>query len=451
MAKSEYLTAPEVSTKMPKGIGHILTNEATERFAFYGLASIQTVFMVNYLTKPGGEPANLSEEKALVWIHLFKAVVYFLPLLGALISDIFLGKFRTIIIFSVLYCVGFVVTVLDQSYIGIAVGWSLIALGTGLIKACVSANVGDQFGKDNKHLISKVYGWFYFSINLGAFISTALVPIVLDKYGPKVAFGVPGVFMMIAVAAYLTGRKKFVHVPAGGVGFIKETFSAEGLKVVAKLFFCIYIFVAVFWALFDQTPTKWVLQAENMDMRFMGITLLPSQVQAVNPLLVMVMIPLFQFVIYPAMGKVFKVTPLRKIGIGFFIGACAFAVSAWIESRIVAGFKPNIGWQIVAYIIITAAEVMISITVLEFSYTQAPPKMKSFISSVSLLSISLGNVFVMVVNKYIQNPDGTSKLEGADYYWFFVKATIVTAVVFAIVTFFYREKTYIQGETEDLQ
>jgi POT family proton-dependent oligopeptide transporter len=89
---------------------------------------------------------------------------------------------------------------------------------------------------------------------------------------------------------------------------------------------------------------------------------------------------------------------------------------------------------------------MVSITCPEFSYTQAPKKMKSFIMSVFLLSIAVGNIFTAIVNKVIQNPDGTSKLEGAAYYWFFTVVMLVTSVLFIFVAMAYREKTYIQDE-----
>jgi len=112
----------------------------------------------------------------------------------------------------------------------------------------------------------------------------------------------------------------------------------------------------------------------------------------------------------------------------------------------VAGAKPSIAWQFLAYIILTAAEIMVSITCLEFSYTQAPKKMKSFIMALFLLSISLGNAFTAVVNKVIQNPDGSSKLPGANYYWFFTIAMLVTAALFIPVAMRYRAQSYIQDE-----
>ena len=89
---------------------------------------------------------------------------------------------------------------------------------------------------------------------------------------------------------------------------------------------------------------------------------------------------------------------------------------------------------------------MVSITALEFAYTQAPKKMKSLIQSVELLSISLGNAFAAIVNNIIKNEDGTSKLPGASYYWFFAISMLVTAVIFIPVARWYKPKEYIQDE-----
>lgn len=447
MAKSKYITAPIPSEKMPGGIPYILFNEMAERFAFYGMRCILVIYMTKYLLDSSGVLAPMGAEESKTYFHFFVASVYFTPLLGALLCDIWLGKYRTILFFSIAYCFGFLVLASDQSRFGLTVGLTLIAIGSGVIKPCVSANVGDQFGKTNQHLLSRIYGWFYFAINLGACASNLLCPVLLKWYGPQVAFGVPGVFMLMATIAFWLGRKKFVHVPAGGVGFVKECLSGEGLKTVGKL--CIiYVFVAMFWALFDQMDSAWVLQAEQMNRKWLGIEWESSQIVAANPALIMVLIPVFSFVIYPAINKVFRLTALRKISIGLFVAGFSFVVPAFVETRIAAGARPNIIWLILAYVILTSAEVMVSITCLEFSYTQAPKKMKSFIMAVFFLSITLGNAFTALVNVFIRDEDGSSKLEGANYFWFFAMLMLVTAVAFIFVASRYREKTYIQDEAQ---
>jgi len=443
MAESKYLTAPLPSKKMPAGMPYILTNEAAERFAFYGMTSILVIFMTTFLRARDGSFTVMGDKEATAWFHLFNSAVYFLPFVGALISDIWLAKYKTIIYFCLVYCIGFVALTLDHTRLGLGVGLVMIAIGSGVIKPCVSANVGDQFGKTNKHLIAKFYAWFYFAINLGACVSMFLCPYLLHQYNPLVGFGVPAVLMIAATATYWLGRKKFVHIPPAGFGFVKESFSGEGLRAIGKL--CIlYAFVAPFWSLFYQSQSAWVLQAQNMNLKWLGFTWLPEQPQSINPFLIMVMIPLFSYAIYPAINKVFPLTPLRKIGIGFFVAALSFVVPAWIELQIAGGVKPSLGWQAFAYVLLTAAEIMVSITCLEFSYTQAPKKMKSFIQAVFLLSISVGNAFTAGVNWVIEK--GWLGLAGPRYYWFFVIVMLATAVIFIPIARRYPVKDYIQDE-----
>ena len=401
---STYRTSPGNAPDMPSGIPYIVTNEAAERFSFYGMKCILIVFMTKYLMDSGGATDFMGADEAKGYYHLFTSAVYFTPLLGAIIADAFFGKYRTILFLSIVYCAGHLALAMDETRLGLAVGLGLIALGSGGIKPCVSAHVGDQFGKSNSHLLEKVFGWFYFAINLGAFISTLLTPWLLDAYGPHIAFGIPGLLMALATIFFWMGRNVFIHIPAGGFAFLKETFSKKGLLSISRLL-VIYAFVAMFWALFDQTGSAWVLQAEQMDRNFLGFEWLSSQIQAINPIMIMVLIPVFNGIkfirwpgLYPLMNRAFTLTPLRKIGIGFFLTVPAFLIPAWIELQLEAGEFVNIAWQLLAYGIITAAEVFVSITCLEFSYTQAPKKMKSLVMAGFLMSISLGNIFVSGVN-----------------------------------------------------
>ncbi|BAO43481.1 POT family MFS transporter [Thiolapillus brandeum] len=438
-----YRTRPLDQKGMPGGIPYIIGNEAAERFSFYGMRTILVVFMTQYLMGAGGELATMSDEDAKGWYHLFVSAVYFTPLLGAVLADVWWGKYKTILLLSLVYCGGHLALALDDTRVGLAIGLGLIALGAGGIKPCVSAHVGDQFGHSNRGLISRSFGWFYMAINVGAFVSTLLTPWLLKHYGPHWAFGVPGVLMALATLLFWAGRNKFVHVPPAGKGFLKEALSPRSLRIFGRLGM-IYVFIAVFWSLYDQTGSSWVLQAQQMDRHFLGFEMLPSQIQAVNPLLIIVLIPLFSYVIYPALGKVIKLTPMRKVALGFLLAAGAFAVSSLAQERIDAGSTPGISWQLLAYLLLTCGEVMVSITALEYSYTQAPRAMKSFIMALFMLSVSLGNIFTSLVNFFIQNDDGTVMLEGAQYYWFFTILMAVTAALFALLTPLIRDKTILQ-------
>ena len=408
---NNYLTAPRASKKMPKGIPYIIGNEAAERFSFYGMKGILVVFMTKYLHLLTDNPniAAMNKAASIELYHNFTSWVYLTPILGALLADTLLGKYRTIISLSLVYCMGH----LTLAFMGsggltpeawMMTGLALISLGSGGIKPCVSAHVGDQFGESNATWLTKVFGWFYISINVGAFISTILTPWLLEWYGPHLAFGIPGILMAIATFVFWMGRNKFIHIQPKGVGFMRETFSGEGLKTITKLAI-IFSFVAVFWALFDQTGSSWVLQAEDLNRLWLGVHWLPSQIQAINPIMIVILVPIFGFGIYPMVDKIFFLTPLRKVSIGLFVMVIGFAMVSVVQQWIDQGQQPSIGWQIFAYAILTSSEVMVSITCLEFAYTQAPRNMKSVIMALFLMSVSLGNFFTAGVNSFIQIPN----------------------------------------------
>ena len=225
--------------------------------------------------------------------------------------------------------------------------------------------------------------------------------------------------------------------------------------------------------MYDQTGSSWVLQAKSM-YRFLpgnetvgrqvealdwtwlnwlwskiGGEWLPDQIQAINPILILIYIPLFAYIIYPLVGRCCQLTPLRKIGAGLLLTAAAFCVCAWTQTKIDAGETPSMLWQFLSYIVLTAAEVLVSLTCLEFTYTQAPRQMKSFIMSLFLLSVALGNLFTSGVNaviSLIEKRGGGNVLSGARYFWFFVGLMLLTLLIFIVYARFYREQRFIQDE-----
>ena len=443
-----YRNAPLASRGMPDGIPYIISNETAERFSFYGMRAILTIYMTTYLINPEGSLDVMSENEAKTYFHLFVFAVYFFPIIGALIADRFWGKFKTIIFLSIIYCIGHLALALDSTRIGLLIGLTLIAIGSGGIKPCVSANVGDQFGKTNSHLISKAFGWFYFAINLGAFSSTLLTPVLLEKYGPHIAFGIPGLFMFLATLIFWYGRFKFIHIPPKKIGLKKEIFKKENRNNLISVLI-IFLFVSIFWSLFDQTGSSWVLQAEKMDRNFFGVEWKSAQIQAMNPILILILTPLFHYFLYPKIDNLITLTQVRKILIGFFIAALAFFQIALIESWIESGMVVNIRWQLLAYITITIAEILVSITCLEFFYTQAPIKMKSLIMSIFLLSIALGNAITSFINFLIQKERGLIDLNDVEYFRFFAYLMLAAAILFIPIANKMKTKTHIQKENRN--
>ncbi len=455
--------------RMPPGIPFIIANELAERFCYYGINSILSVYMVQNL--------HFGDAQATIWQSLFKFGAYFFPFFAAILADVFWGKFKTIMFLALFYCAGCAVVALVSGPSALAAGLFLTAFGTG-IKSCVSTNVGDQFTEKNQHLISKAFSYFYFSINLGSSVSIFMCPVWLETYGPKVAFGIPAGMMLLATAVFWAGRRRFTVIPpamkqrqnrgalafalcfapvlgitmwvyyaAGStaaavlvllsqmalviylclntglrkalppelVAWLEQCFTGDSLKLVLKLGFIYYIFIAIFWSLWEQSNGQtWTLQATSdlMDKHLFtflqgvpGLSglaayeMLPAQFTVVNGLFILAMIPIFTFGIFPLWQRFFRITALRKICVGLFVIAASFLIIAWIENQIVHGHRVSGWWQILAYGVLSASEVLISITALEFAYSQAPLKMKSFMmAAMYLFSVSVGQAFTVEVN-----------------------------------------------------
>ncbi len=510
-------------SQLPRQIPYIIGNEACERFSFYGMRNILVQFLVSsvilaYL--PESERAGMAKEV----FHSFVIGVYFFPLLGGWLADRFFGKYHTILWLSLVYCVGHACLALfEDNGAGFYTGLFLISLGSGGIKPLVSAFVGDQFNQSNKHLSKIVYDAFYWTINFGSFFASLLMPIFLRDHGPAIAFGIPGVLMLIATVIFWLGRHKYVNVPPapddphsfakvvrtalaggraqsggagttiaylgvglaaallvcwvvspgwwpsgfgfvvtaclalgvalllGGIGTSMQLACArgthpneaiEGVRAVLRILI-IFAIVSPFWSLFDQKASTWVLQGRTMlvphDSWWWPSWLVKeaAQMQALNPLLVMLLIPFNNLVLYPALRKLgVEVTALRRMGFGIAFSALAWVVAGIIQLSIDGGSAVSLAWQIAPYALLTFGEVLVSATGLEFAYSQAPASMKGVIMSIYMLSITFGNVWVLVTNALVRNDSAqriiasTGLTESAFLMFFFAAFAFVASLVF---------------------
>ncbi len=642
-----------LSNRMPPGIPYIVGNEGAERFSFYGMKAILKVYLialfvrfVDESTVPDEAMADAAARSTEI-VHLFVAGVYAFPLIGAIIADRLLGKYWTILWVSLIYCAGHAVLAVagrfgamseyDAAEFSMYLGLGLIAIGSGGIKPCVSANVGDQFTASNAHLVTRVFQVFYFIINYGSFFSTILTPLLLRYFGAEVAFGVPGVLMGVATVVFWMGRHKFIRVPpspggklglfdsivtallftplfalifgyfvlwehhlsaareltsqagteftgvtgehvasyfshywwlpvgtlvaivlgmllfrfrqriAASEGFLpvllynfthqqerqpgmsffdvgRARFGEEagdGPPAVLKIM-VVFSMVSVFWALFDQHASTWVDQARMMALgltfpaflgywafvatmslslyggiwlfrwlanaplsarvtksvvgtvlglgllagladlvgppignvvsqsgdtvvreRLLSIKMDAAQLSALNPLLVMIVIPSLNVLVYgPLRRRGIEIKPLQKMTAGMFLAGAAFGAAAILQTAIeTAGVGVVHGlWQIVPYLIMTVSEVLVSITGLEFAYTQAPRAMKSTIMGFWLLCVTFGNLLVAFLAPL------QKQIDLSQFFWLFAGLMAVAAVIFSVLAWLYTGKSYLQHE-----
>ena len=492
--------APTDKTPIPRQIPYIIGNEGCERFSFYGMRNILTVFLVSSLLTylPEADRAGAAKDV----FHTFVIGVYFFPLLGGWLADRFWGKYHTIFWLSLIYCAGhFCLALFETNRTGFYVGLGLIALGSGGIKPCVSAFVGDQFDQTNKHRAKVVFDAFYWIINFGSFFASLLMPIFLRSYGASVAFGIPGVLMCIATVILWIGRKRYVMVPpappdphsflkvsrtalasgrpgfvlavTGGVvavaafalvpssGFVIAACTAlvaliafggagvwlqlegargrhpdeavDGVRSVLRVL-VLFALVTPFWSLFDQKASTWVLQANAMTKPSWFQS---SQMQALNPLLVMLLIPFNNLVLFPAMKRAgFELTALRRMTIGIVFSGLSWVVVGAMQVVLDGGQVFSIAWQVLPYALLTMGEVLVSATGLEFAYSQAPQAMKGVLMSFWLLSVTIGNLWVLVVNAGVKNNAVTGFIGSTGFgvtafqMFFFAGFAFVAALVF---------------------
>jgi POT family proton-dependent oligopeptide transporter len=464
----------DASTKTdrwPPQIKYIVGNEACERFSYYGMKSILAGYIAGEVAKGG---LGQTSDRATSIIHTFGFAVYFLPLFGAWLSDKVIGRYHTILWVSLFYCLGHGVLACSDLATGVHgkmlflyFGLGLIAFGAGGIKPCVSAFVGDQFRPDQSHLLQKAFGAFYWSINFGSFFSFLLIPWIKNHHGYSWAFAVPGLLMALATLVFWLGTKHYVRVPptrkTKRAGFVRifwhaltggkrqpgQTFwdgargrfsesEVDAAQSVGSIL-SIFALIPVFWALFDQTNSTWVLQGIKMlPFTLFGLEIGAEQMQSANPLLVMILVPLLTLGLYPRLGRL--VTPLKRMSFGLFLTAGSYVIVALLQRQIEAGAHLSVAWQALPYLVLTTGEVLVSTTGLEFAYTQAAPEMKSTITSFWLLTVAFGNLLVTAVTNLFagSGPGAHEASVSTSRFFMYAGLTFVTAILFSIIAARYR-------------
>jgi POT family proton-dependent oligopeptide transporter len=508
---------PTPAARMPRQIPYIIGNEGAERFSFYGMRNILTPFLVGSLLLhlPEGDRPGAAKDL----FHTFVIGVYFFPLLGGWLADRFLGKYKTVLWLSLVYCAGHAcLAMFEDQRTGFYVGLGLIALGAGGIKPCVASFVGDQFDQTNKHLAKVVFDAFYWIINFGSFFASLLMPIFLKQYGGAVAFGIPGILMGVATLVFWLGRKHYVMVPPtppnpdsflrvavtaltsrragearpglalalagvvlaaasfllmptlgfvsafcialvlllvlGGMGTWMQLDRAlpvhgegpvEGVRAVLRVLI-VFSLVTPFWSLFDQKASTWVLQAGDMTK---PDWFQPAQMQALNPALVMILIPFNNLVLYPMLRRFgWEPTTLRRMTAGMAFTGVSWIIVGLMQLAIDGGDPLSIVWQMLPYAFLTFGEVLVSATGLEFAYSQAPPAMKGVIMSFWNLTVTVGNLWVLLANAAVRNDGVTRSVEStgisvtAFQMFFFAGFALLAGLAFGLYASRYRVTDY---------
>ncbi len=406
----------DMITRHPPGFWFIFWGEFAERCSYYGMRAILATYMVDRL--------GFSQADSGTYMSLFIAACYLLPLVGGYLADNFFGKYQTIVWFSLPYILGHVVLGVENTTC-LFIALSLLAMGAGVIKPNISTLMGmtyDQQRPGEEQLRSTAFSIFYMSINIGAAISQAAIPAIRTAHSYRLAFLFPAILMAVAFVIFAVGKRYYAREV---IVRTQSTPEERRLKwqILARIA-GLFLLVMFFWAVFDQSASTWIFYARTyMDNTVFGFRIDPEQVQALNPILIVALLPLVMMLWIALDRKGIRIRATDKMIVGFVLTGVTMAIMAYcgyttgkaeqrekmdngqvvlkngqpvIEEVFPEERKVTVLWQMLAYLALTIAEILISVTGLELAFVAAPNNMKSFVTSLWLLTVFLANLVLNV-------------------------------------------------------
>ncbi|GFV50146.1 hypothetical protein TNCV_87791 [Trichonephila clavipes] len=376
-AKDENSKKKGDKKSIPKAIKFLLFGEFGEKYCYFSMRTVLTLFLTQHLLFGPNTAAKLT--------HTYKMTIYILPMLGALLADSYLGTFNVIFIFSILLSFGNIILTMGSMTANLYTmrasslfGLFASSVGIGAIRPCISALGGDQYGIDEAKRRLRYFSLLYFVMSVASLFATAIAPVLRFNIACfdqltcfPLTFFVSSMVFIISFSVFLFHKPLFVIKPAPGSVFIsvfrcmvyalKKRMKAKDetkehwldyaedqyskdviydIKCLLRLLL-IYVPLPVFWSLFDQQSSRWIFQAVNLNGELNGHFIRPDQMLIVNPLVIILLLPLFEYIIYPWLVKLKLCrTPLQRMTIGGILAACAFIMAGFLQLRIESEVPP---------------------------------------------------------------------------------------------------------------
>lgn len=416
-------------TSHPTGFWFFFWGELAERSCYYGMRAILFLYVAKEL--------HYGDDDAGTIVSLFIAACYLLPLVGGYVADNFFGKYGTIVGFSLPYILGQLLLSIDSQYLfGISpryflfVSLGLLAMGSGVIKPNISTLMGltyDQYRPGKTQLRSDAFSFFYMAINIGAFASSLAVPWLRSHYGYRMAFLFPAALMAAALLLFALGKPFYAREIIVRTKKTPEE-RRQQWAALSKLF-SLFLVITFFWMIFDQSATTWIRFAkDDFEPHLFGFHVDPDQVQALNPLFIVVLLPIVSIGLWRLLGRLgLHMRPTDKMLVGFLLTAAGMALMATAGFLASPEHKVSLWWQVVTFLLITLAELCISPVGLELAFTAAPPTMKGFITGCFLLTVFFGDI----LNSFLTRMYGP--LGPGNYFGLLTGILIVVTLAFLFV------------------
>jgi len=440
----------------PPGLSTLFFTEMWERFSYYGMRALLVLFMTAPIaaSNPG---LGFDVAKATAIYGLYTAMVYLVALPGGWVADKLWGQRKSVFVGGCIIACGhfsMAVPAVPTFYLGLI----LIVLGTGLLKPNVSTMVGDLYPEGGARRDAG-FSIFYMGINLGAFLGTILCGFIGEGYNFHWGFSLAGIGMVAGLIQYKLGaarlgeagrlkdpdppemlarRARSFYLTTAGVGAAVALFAflaasgalavtiqqvaawlGSGIVVVSAIFFLVlflgagltsiekkrlavivwlYILAAIFWAGFEQAGSSMNLFARDLtDRTIAGWEAPASWLQNVNPVLIILMAPLFGWLWTWLASRSANPSIPVKFSLGLFGLAAGFFVLSWGAANASAANRVSMAWLVVTYFLHTAGELCLSPVGLSSMTKLAPRGRVGQMMGVWFIAAALGNLLAGLV------------------------------------------------------
>ncbi len=454
----------------PRGFWFVFWGELAERASYYGMRTILAMYLFQVL--------RFQESTGAVVGQLFTASCYIAPLLGGYLADRWLGRYRTILYFSLPYIAGHLILGGIQQDWGMYFALSLLAMGSGTIKPNTSTLMGAMYEEQKKSaLLTEAFSYFYAAINIGAAVSSLSLPVVRNHFagpahdwsrGYSVALAIPAALMGLAFLFFAIGKRFY---PKDEQRPLSESLAerrrrppktAEQRRAEWRTLgriAGIFSLIAIFWFVYDQQSSTWIYFAnKHLDLTLWNafalrvgsftwtvnaFTVTPDQIQGLNPVLIVVLTPLFNWLwgFWKRRRGGVELPDTRKMLLGFAI-VIACEATMGVAASLAGPGKVTVWWMAVATLVITMAELCISVVGLEFAYSEALPGTKSIVTAAFLFTVFIGDSLGAGLDRFYDN-----LLKPAPYFFIQTAVMIVAAVAFIFVARKFEREAAARSET----
>ncbi len=443
----------------PRGLSTLFFTEMWERFSYYGMRAILTLYMTKSLAEGG---LNFAEGYAALIYATYVSSVWYLPLIGGWLADKVLGARRAVLIGGIVIACGhysMAINTVPNFYAGLI----LIACGTGLLKPNISAMVGQLYHQKDVRRDAG-FSIFYMGINLGAFLSPIVVGFLAQAQWFKNfiasmglnpnstwhwGFGAAGVGMTLGLVQYIVGRERlsgalgyylsdaglisvlFPCVVGFFAGYLIGTtrlLNGDELKRVLVIFI-LFVFSILFWMTYEQAGSSLTLFADRLTRTtILGWGYPSSWFQSVPAIFVIIMAPMFA-ALWQRMGDRQPSSP-GKFTIGLLFAGLAFVVVT-IAAMLTGGGRVSPLWLVGVYFLQTVGELCLSPVGLSTVTKLSPARMVGLMMGVWFLSISIGSYIAGLTTKLFAGNSASVLVRG---FGIFSAITLAAALILALLT-----------------